>query len=88
MFKFYPNFSHSNVLLNQDHYSALNNDDPGATNNTSEAINRHLKEFATSRKKNLQPVFRTLFNYNMDHILGEKAHANSSKRDRMHLSKI
>ena len=57
MFEFYLNFNHSYELLNQDHYSALNNGDPDATNNTSGCINHHPKEFATSGKKICKPFF-------------------------------
>ena len=32
--------------MNQDHYTALLNDDPDATNNTSESINKCLKAYA------------------------------------------
>ena len=34
LFKFYLNLDHSFGLMNQDHYTALQNEDPDATNKT------------------------------------------------------
>ena len=64
-FKFCLNFCHSYGLLNQNHYSA---------------INRHLKEFATSGMKNIQTVLRKIFNYKMDRSIRKEARSNSSKK--------
>ena len=73
MFQFYLTFEHSYGLLNQDHYTALSNGDPDATNNTSESINRVLKTFSTTGKKNVQTVFRSVYNFKMDHNLRRDA---------------
>ena len=53
--------------MNQDHYTALLNGDPDATNNTSESINKSLKSYASTGKKNIHTVFRSIYNYKMDH---------------------
>ena len=39
IFKYNLTFDHSFGLMNQDHYTALLNGDPDATNNTTESIN-------------------------------------------------
>ena len=54
------NFEHAYGLLNQDHYTALRNVDPDATNNIGESIYRALKTFWSSGKKNIQTVFRSV----------------------------
>ena len=54
IFKFYLEFNHSFSLMNQDHYTATQHGDQDATNN----------------KQNIQAVFRFIYNYKMDHILG------------------
>ena len=60
-------------LLNQDHHTALNNGDPDATINISEPISRVLKIFTSSEKKNVQNVFRSVYNFKMDHNLRRDA---------------
>ena len=67
LFKYYLTFEHSFGLMNQDHYTAILNGDPDATNNTSESINKCLKTYASAGKKNIHTVFRTIYNYKMDH---------------------
>ena len=51
IFKFYLTFNHSFGLMNQDHYRAIQNGDPDATNNTSESINKCLKMYEPTGKK-------------------------------------
>ena len=51
LFKYYLTFEHSFGLMNQDHYTAILNGDPDATNNTSESINKCLKIYASAEKK-------------------------------------
>ena len=60
IFKYYLRFEHSFGLRNQDHYTALLNGDPDATNNTSESINKYLKSYASTGKKNIKCVIRRL----------------------------
>ena len=67
IFTYYLTFDHSFGLMNQDHYTALLNGDPDATNNTSESINKSLKSYASTGKKNIHTVFRSIYNYKMDH---------------------
>ena len=38
--------------MNQDHYTALRNCDPDATNNTSKSINKYLKKYSSIKEKN------------------------------------
>ena len=51
LFKYYLTFEHSFGLMNQDHYTAILNGDPDASNNTSESINKCLKTYASAGKK-------------------------------------
>ena len=56
-------FDHSFDLINQDHYAAIRNGDPDATNNKSEFINKCLKTYASTGNKNFETVFRFICNY-------------------------
>ena len=39
----------------------------GCNKHTSESINKCLKTYASAGKKNIHTVFRTIYNYKMDH---------------------
>ena len=50
LFKYYLTFDHSFGLMTQDHYTAILNGNPDATNNTSESIIKCLKTYASTGK--------------------------------------
>ena len=66
LFIYYLTFDHSFGLTNQDHFEALLNGDPDATNNTSESINKCLKTYVSTGNKNTHIVFRSIYNYKMN----------------------
>ena len=48
------------------HFTDIQNGEMDGTNNTSKSINRRLKKFSSPGTKNLNTVFRALYNYKTD----------------------
>ena len=66
LFGYYFTEDHKYGILNQDHFTDMLNGDMDGTNNTSETINRSLKKFSSCGAKNLNSVFRTIYNFKLD----------------------